>query len=77
MDPGLILTSYLVTFGWALVGSASMGVGVFVALKVFTLATRGVDEWALIKEGNVPMGMILSALILAIGIVVASVTRAG
>lgn len=72
-----IFTAYLITFGWAIVGSLSMGLGVFLALKVFTLATRGVDEWALIKAGNMPMAIILAALILSVGWVVASVTRAG
>ena len=67
--------AYLITFGWAIVGSLSMGVGVFLALKIFTLATRGVDEWKLIREGNLAMAILLSALIIAIGVVVASVTR--
>ncbi len=72
-----LLIAYAITFGWAIVGSVSMGVGVFLSLKLFTLATRGVDEWKLIREGNVPMGIILAALIIAIGYVVASVTRTG
>ncbi|QEL16022.1 DUF350 domain-containing protein [Limnoglobus roseus] len=67
--------AYLITFGWAIVGSLSMGCGVFMALKLFTLATRGVDEWKLIREGNIAMAIILAALIISIGIVVASVTR--
>lgn len=69
--------AYAITFGWAIVGSVSMGVGVFLALRIFTLATRGIDEWKLIKEGNIPMAIILAALIIAIGLVVASVTRTG
>jgi uncharacterized membrane protein YjfL (UPF0719 family) len=75
MDAQQILLAYLVTFGWAIVGSLAMGLGVFLALKLFTLATRGVDEWKLIKEGNIGMAIIIAALILSIGIVVASVTR--
>lgn len=77
MDAGQLFINYAITFGWAVVGSLSMGVGVFLALKVFTLATRDVDEWVLIKQGNVPMAIILAALILSVGIVVASVTKAG
>jgi hypothetical protein len=77
MDVGPLLVAYAVTFGWAIVGSLSMAVGVFLALKIFTMATRGVDEWALIKAGTVPMAIILAALILSIGLVVASVTRTG
>lgn len=77
MDPVQLFTAYAITFGWAVVGSLSVAVGVLLALRVFTLATRGVDEWKLIKEGNMPMAVILAALILAIGYVVATVTKAG
>ncbi len=77
MDATQILTSYAVTFGWAMVGSVSMGLGVFIALKIFTVATRDVDEWKLIREGNMAMAVILAALILSLGIVVASVTKGG
>lgn len=77
MDATQILTSYAVTFGWAMVGSVSMGLGVFIALKIFTVATRDVDEWKLIREGNMAMAVILAALILSLRIVVASVTKGG
>ena len=39
-----IWNAYLITFGWAVVGSVSMGVGIIVTLKMFTLSTRTVDE---------------------------------
>ena len=77
MDATQIFISYGITFGWAIVGSVSMGIGVFLALKIFTIATRDVDEWKLIKEGNIAMAIILAALILSVGFVVASVTKAG
>ena len=77
MELDQLLAAYAITFGWAIVGSLSMAVGVFLALKFFTWATRGVDEWALIKQGNMAMAVILAALILSLGIVVASVTRGG
>ena len=77
MDFAQIGQAYLVTFGWAIVGSVSMAVGVLIALKIFTLATRKVDEWELIKQGNMAMAVILAALILAIGYVVATVTKGG
>ena len=71
-----ILRAYLVTFGWAIVGSVSMGVGIIIAIKLFTYSTRGIDEWEEIKKNNVSMAIILAAVIIALGIVVASVTRA-
>ena len=68
-----ILLSYLITFGWAVVGSISMGVGIIITLKMFDISTRNVDEWQLIKEGNLPMGMIFSAIVIALGYVVGSI----
>ena len=70
-----ILKAYAITLGWALVGSIGMGVGIVIALKLFTMSTRDVDEWALIKSGNIPMGIILAAVVLSIGIVIASAIR--
>lgn len=67
-----ILRAYLITFGWAIVGSVAMGVGIIIALKLFDLSTRNVDEWELVKQGNIPMAIILAAVIIALGIVVSS-----
>ncbi len=70
-----IFIAYLITFGWAIVGSVSMGLGIIIALKMFDWSTRDVDEWQLIKDGNIPMGIIFAALILALGYVVGSVVH--
>ena len=67
-----IFTAYLVTAGWALVGSISVGIGILIALKLFTVSTRSVDEWKLIKEGNIAMAIILAAVIISLGLVIAS-----
>lgn len=67
-----ILRAYVVTFGWAIVGSVAMGVGIIITLKLFDLATRRVDEWELIKAGNMAMAVILAAVIIALGIVVSA-----
>jgi uncharacterized membrane protein YjfL (UPF0719 family) len=67
-----IVTAYLITFGWAIVGSVAMGVGIIIALKLFTLSTRNVDEWELIKQGNIPMAIILASVIIALGLVVSA-----
>lgn len=71
-----ILRAYLITFGWAVVGSISMGVGIIITLKLFALSTRGLNEWEEIKKNNTSVAIILAALILALGYVVASVTKA-
>jgi hypothetical protein len=70
-----LLKAYAITFGWAMVGCLSMGLGIVMTLKMVHWCTHEVDEWKLIKEGNMPMGLIMASLILALGIVVASVTR--
>ena len=67
-----ILKAYAITFGWAVTGSIGMGIGIIIALKLFTLSTRGVDEWDLIKKGNIPMAIILAAVIISLGMVIAS-----
>jgi uncharacterized membrane protein YjfL (UPF0719 family) len=70
-----ILTAYLITFGWAIVGSLSMGIGLVLSLTVFSALNRGVDEWKLVKEGSVPMAIVLAAVVVATGIVVGSAIR--
>jgi uncharacterized membrane protein YjfL (UPF0719 family) len=70
-----IFVAYLVTFGWAVVGSVGMGVGIIIALRLFDLSTPKLDEWQLIKEGNISMAIVLASIILALGIVVASAVR--
>lgn len=67
-----ILTAYLVTFGWAIVGSVAMGIGIIITLKLFDFSTRSVDEWELIKQNNVSMAVILASVIISLGIVVAA-----
>ena len=67
-----ILRAYVVTFGWALVGSIAMGLGLIIGIKLFDLSTRDIDEWQLLREGNVAMAIVIAAVILALGYVVGS-----
>ncbi len=67
-----ILLDYAITFGWAITGSISMGLGIILALKMFDLSTRNVDEWELVKQGNIPIAIILASVVLSLGIVIAS-----
>lgn len=67
-----IFQAYLITFGWAVVGSISMGIGIVIALKLFDLSTPRIDEWELIKQGNIPMAIVIAAVILSLGMVVSS-----
>lgn len=67
-----IVHAYLVTFGWAIVGSIAMGLGIIIALKLFDLSTPKLDEWELIRQGNMAMAVVLAAVILSLGIVIAA-----
>ena len=70
-----VLRAYAITFGWALVGSVSIGIGIIIALKMVDYSTRDVDEWSLINQGNMAMAIIIAAVILSLGIVVSSAIR--
>jgi len=70
-----ICIAYLVTFGWAIVGSLSMGVGIIITLRLFAKSTPDLDEWALIRQGNLAMAIVLAAVILSLGWVVSSAVR--
>jgi uncharacterized membrane protein YjfL (UPF0719 family) len=66
-----VLVQYLVTIGWGLAGAIAMGVGLGVALKVFTFLTPKIDEMEELKKGNVGVAIVMAAVILATAIVVA------
>ncbi len=70
-----IFIAFLITFGWAIVGSVSMGIGIIITIKLFDFSTRDVDEWDLIKKGNMAMALILASVIISLGIVVASAIK--
>jgi uncharacterized membrane protein YjfL (UPF0719 family) len=65
-----LLYLYLGTLGFALVGAIAMGVGLAVALKVFTMLTPGIDEIEELKKGNVSVAIVVAAVIVAMGAVV-------
>lgn len=67
-----VLLDYVITFGWAIVGSVSMGSGIILALRLFDWSTPNVNEWELVKQGNIPIAIILGALIISLGIVISS-----
>ena len=56
--------------GWAVAGGIGMGLGLVVSLKIFTLLTRDVDEWAEVKKGNLGMSIILASVILGSSLVI-------
>lgn len=75
MNIAQLFSAYAITFGWALTGSVGVAVGIVLALKTFDWSTPKVDEWELIKSGNIPIAIILSSMILAVGLVISSAIR--
>jgi uncharacterized membrane protein YjfL (UPF0719 family) len=69
------IADYIITFGWAIVGSLSMGVSIIITLKLFTLSTRNLDEWKEIKEKNIAVAIIIASVILSCAWVVSSIIR--
>ena len=67
----MVLLQYLVTVGWAIAGAISMGIGLGVALRAFTALTPKLNEMEELRKGNLAVAIVLAAVILAMGIVVA------
>lgn len=66
-----ILTNYLVTLGWAVVGAVAMAIALVLLLRVFTWLTP-VDEWAELRQGNVAIAIVVGAVVIAFALVVAA-----
>ncbi len=70
-----IWLAYAITFGWAIVGSVAMAIGFIIVLKLFDLSRPKVDEWQLVKEGNIPIAIIFASMILSLGYVIGNCVR--
>ncbi len=62
---------YLMTLGWALTGAIAMAISLALALRLYNVLTPGLDEMAELKEGNMAVAMVMAAIVLATGLVVA------
>ncbi len=65
------MLQYLITLGWALTGAISMGLGLAIGLKLFTILTPKIDEVEELKKGNVGVAILLAAIVIAMAVVVA------
>lgn len=68
---GILMGAWLKVIGWSIAGGIGMGLGLIISLKLFTLLTRDVDEWGLVKANNVPIGIVLGCVILGTSLVIA------
>ncbi len=67
----MVMLQYLVTVGWAIAGAIAIGIGLGVALRVFTALTPNLDEMEELRKGNWAVAIVLAAVILAMGVVIA------
>lgn len=65
-----IFNEYLTALGWAVTGAISMAISLAILLKIFSWLTP-IDEWKEIREKNYAVAIIIAAVIIAFGIVVA------
>ncbi|UCH09341.1 MAG: DUF350 domain-containing protein [Fidelibacterota bacterium] len=70
---GDTLIQYLRTIGWALAVSIGFSLGTAIAVWIFAIISRDIDEWAEIKNKNYGVAAIFVALIVMIGLLVKSV----
>ena len=57
------------SMAWALVAAVSFAFAMALAIKVFDLLSKDIDEWAEIKKGNIGVALIFVAMILSVGLV--------
>ncbi|UCH62760.1 MAG: DUF350 domain-containing protein [Fidelibacterota bacterium] len=67
---GDTLTQYLRSIGWALAVSIGFSLGTAIAIWIFALVSRDIDEWAEIRNKNYGVAAIFVALIVMIGLLV-------
>lgn len=54
---------------WAMVASVSFAFSMGLAIKVFDLLSKDINEWEEIKKGNLGVALIFVAMILSVGLV--------
>lgn len=64
---------YLRTIGWALAVSVAFSLGTAIAILIFGVISRDINEWAEIRNKNYGVAAIFVALIVMIGILVMNV----
>ena len=57
-------------FAWSLVSALAMGMSLGIVTKIFDAFTPGLNELEELRKGNVAVGIVLAAVILATGWVI-------
>ena len=67
-----ILPEILKACGWAFLSALLMGIGTGLGVKFFDMMTPGLDEMEELRKGNIAVAIVIAAVILAIGFVMAT-----
>ena len=67
-----ILPEILKAAGWAFLSALLMGIGTGLGVKFFDMMTPGLDEMEELRKGNIAVAIVIAAVILAIGFVMAT-----
>ena len=70
---GDTLIQFLRTIGWALAVSIGFSLGTAIAIWIFGIVSRDINEWEEIRNKNYGVAAIFVALIVMIGLLVMSV----
>lgn len=57
-------------FAWTLAAALAMGLSLGIVTKIFAALTPGLDEMDELRKGNVAVGIVLGAVVIATGIVI-------
>lgn len=57
-------------FAWTIAAALAMGVSLGIVIKIFDAFTPGLDEVEELRKGNVAVGVVMAAVVLATGIVI-------
>ena len=57
------------SMAWALVAAVSFAFSMALAIKVFDVLSRDINEWEEIKKGNIGVALIFVAMILSVAAV--------
>ncbi|MBI4672546.1 MAG: DUF350 domain-containing protein [Chloroflexi bacterium] len=69
-DFGSIALNMLFAVLWSIVAAVGFAAAIAIGLQVMHLMTPGLDEWEELKKGNMAVGILWSAFVLAVAIVV-------
>ena len=73
LDLMTTIEQYLRAIGWTISASIGFAIGVAIALWIFDIISRDIDEWEEIKNGNIGVSLIFVSLIVMIGLIVIKV----